>query len=220
MTRRALALLPLLPCVLAAQYGTHPKPSEQDYPAHIKAEKVSVGAEFMVHSFSNGRDSYIAKDYLVVEVALFPVKGQTLAVEAGQFTLLVNGRKQALASQAPEFVAASLKYPDWETRPRAQASAGPVIFGAPAPVERFPGDPSARTGPMPPRAPQDDPSGLGKEPPVTPDELAVQTALPDGQYHDPVSGYLYFAWRGKTKSIRSLTLEFTGPAGEVTLPLL
>ena len=75
MPCRALALLPLLPWVLAAQYGTHPKPSERDYPAHLNVEKFSLGAEFMVHSFSNGRDSYIAKDYLVVEVALFPVKG-------------------------------------------------------------------------------------------------------------------------------------------------
>ena len=163
---------------------------------------------------------FIAKDYLVVEVALFPANGASLLVNAGHFSLRVNGRKQALSPQAPEFVAASLKYPDSDTGPRATAALGPLVLGQPRPVERFPGDPNARTGPAPPRAPTDNPSGQDQAPPVKADELVVQAALPEGEHHGPTSGFLYFPYRGKISRIRSLELVFASPAGSTTLPLL
>jgi len=72
MAHRAALLLPALAGTLAAQYGTAPKASEQEYPVRAKLEKLSIGAEYLVHSFSSGRQMFIAKDYLVVEVALFP----------------------------------------------------------------------------------------------------------------------------------------------------
>jgi hypothetical protein len=214
-----VALVPLLAGVLAAQSGTAPKASVDEYPVHARLEKLSIGAEYLVHSFSGGRETFIARDYLVVEVALFPAEGETLAVNSGQFSLRVNGRKDALAPQAPEFVAASLKYPDWTPHPRAEAGVGPVIFGTPTPTERFPGDPQGRTGPPVPKAPDDNPSGLEKEPPVTAEELVVQTALPEGERREPASGYLYFAYRGKIKGIHKLELEFAGPAGHALLQL-
>jgi len=220
MPYRAVLLLPALAGALAAQYGTTPKASEQDYPVRAKLEKLAIGAEYLVHSFSSGREMFIAKDYLVVEVALFPAKGESLLVNAGNFSLRVNGRKQALSPQGPEFVAASLKYPDMDTGRHAVAALGPIVLGQPPPVERFPGDPNARTGPTPPRAPTDNPSGQEKEPPVKAEELVVQAALPEGEHHGPTSGFLYFPYRGKIKSIRSLELVFAGPAGSTTLPLL
>jgi len=104
----------------------------------------------------DGREMFIAKNYLEVEVALFPAKGENLGVIDGHFSLRVNGRKQALSPQAPEFVAASLKYPDTDYGRQAVAALGPVVLGAPRPVERFPGDPNAQTT----RLPQDDSSGI------------------------------------------------------------
>jgi hypothetical protein len=187
MSRIGLACLPLWCGVLtAAQHGTTPKASEQDYPAHAAVGDLSIGAEYLVHSFAGAGETFIAKDYLVVEVALFPARGKPLAVNAGQFSLRINQQKQALTPQGPEFVAASLKFPDWETHPHTEASGGPVIFGAPPPVERFPGDPRARRVPPPPKAPEDNPSGLEKEPPVKADELAIQAALPEGEQRGPV----------------------------------
>lgn len=220
MAYRVALLLPALAATLAAQYGTTPKASEQDYPVRAKLEKLSIGAEYLVHSFSSGREMFIAKDYLVVEVALYPANGATLLVNAGHFSLRVNGRKQALTPQGPEIVADSLKYPDMENGPRAVAALGPVVLGQPRPVERFPGDPNAQTGRLPPRVPEDNPSGLDKEPPVKAEELAVQAALPEGEHHGPTSGFLYFPYRGKVSRIRSLELVFASPAGSTTLPLL
>jgi hypothetical protein len=222
MAYRVALLLPALAGTLAAQYGTAPKASAQDYPVRAKLEKLSIGAEYLVHSFSSGREMFIAKDYLVVEVALYPAKGESLLVEAGHFSLRVNGRKQALSPQTPEIVANALKYPDPNTstglHPTAQL--GPVILGQPRPAERFPGDPNAQTGRPPPRAPEDNPSGLDKEPPAKADELVVEAALPEGEHHGPTSGFLYFPYRGKVSRIRSLELVFTSPAGSTALPLM
>jgi len=222
MAYRVVLLFPILAGTLAAQNGTTPKSSEQEYPVRAKLEKLSIGAEYLVHSFSSGREMFIAKDYLVVEVALYPANGSSLMVNAGHFTLHVNGRKQELSPQAPEIVANELKYPDPNTSSglHPAAALGPIVLGQPRPAERFPGDPNARTGPAPPRAPDDNRSGLDKEPPVKAEELVVEAALPEGEHHGPTSGFLYFPYRGKVSRIRSLELVFTSQAGSTTLPLL
>jgi hypothetical protein len=220
MVYRAALSFSALAGLLAAQSGTAPKASAQDYPVHAKLEKLSIGAEYLVHSFSRGREMFIAKDYLVVEVALYPANGESLLVNAGHFSLRVNDRKQVLLPQAPEFVANSLKYPDSNTGLHTVETLGPVVLGQPRTVDRFPGDPNARSGPEPPRVPEDNPGGLEKSPPVKPEELVVQTALPEGERRKPASGFLYFPYRGKVSRIRSLELLFASPAGSTTLPLL
>jgi len=221
MAYRTALLLPALAGTLAAQYGTTPKASELDYPVHAKLEKLAIGAEYLVHSFSSGRQMFIAKDYLVVEVALFPAKGENL-VNASHFSLRVNGRKQALSPQSPEIVANALKYPDPNTGHGLQPTTqlGPIVLGQPVPVERFPGDPNARTRPLPPGAPTDNPTGADKEPPLKAEELVVQAALPEGEHHGPTSGFLYFFYRGNIHRIRSLELVYASPGGSATLPLL
>jgi len=201
---------------MLAQHGTVPKTSAQDYPAHCKLDKLSIGAEYLVHSFSSGADMFIARDFLVVEVALFPAKGETIVASPAQFTLRINGRKTALEPQPPELVVASLKDPDLRNHPAVQGGVGPVIFGAPQPVERFPNDPTVRP-PYP--SPGRSQAGVDQRSPVKAEDLVVDAALPAGEHHGPVSGYLYFAYRGNLKHIRSLELLFAGPAGPVSLPL-
>jgi hypothetical protein len=51
--------------------------------------------------------------------------------------------------------------------------------------------------------------------------LAVEAALPEGETRGrPLSGFLYFPYRGNVSHIRSLELVLTSPAGNTTLPLL
>src|SRR6185295_2541155 len=113
----------------------------------------------------------------------------------------------------------SLKYPDWERRKsmEVQASVGAdVIVGRPQTVERFPGDPRPRQSRLPraPQAPEPDPrSGSARQEPVNVSDVIAATALPEGMTASPVSGYLYFRYRGKTKSIKSLELVYQGKAG-------
>jgi hypothetical protein len=194
-----------------------PKPS--DYPSQVKMDRLALGAEFMLRSITSSAGSFLTEDYLVIDVALYPAKGAPLAVAQSHFRLRLNGRKETLAPTPPGFVAAAFKYSDWERRPGVVATAGPVIIGRPRSTERFPGDP--RPGqerlPSPPRAP--DTSGVEKAERVSPAELAVDEALPEAEFDRPVRGFLYFHYKGKTKSLKKVELLYDGPAGATALAL-
>jgi hypothetical protein len=207
-------ILFLCAAALASAQGTTPKPAPEEYPVHANAGSIAVGAEFMVHSFSRGEQTFIAQDYLVVEVALFPPKGENVYVEPGRFSLRINGKKIALMPQAPSMAAASLNHREWQQRPGATADIGMggvgIGMGHPRQTTPFPGAPPASRLPQPPRSPDaNNPSGIEKEP-VKPEELLVQTALPEGVHRGAVSGFLYFAYQGKTSSIKSLELLYEG----------
>src|SRR6267143_875960 len=125
--------------VLAALAWAQPREKASDYPEHAKLAERGV---------------LVASDYLVVEVAVFPLTLAGVTVSSRQFTLHVNGKKTPVFTQSPGMVAASIKYPDYErTRLRLVAQAGPVIIGGTQPVGRFPGDPSARRPPRVEQAP-------------------------------------------------------------------
>lgn len=160
---------------------------------------------------------YIAEDYLVIEVAIYPKPGKEIAMGMNQWTLRMNGRKEVLFAQTPGFVAASLKYPDWNHPRYGELSVGAgdrsVIVGRPRPVERFPGDrrPTQDRIPMPRKEQQE--TGLEK-PSVKPHELVIEAALREGAIVHPVAGYLYFPYRGKVSRIKSLELLYTAPNSE------
>jgi hypothetical protein len=207
----------LLVCFAGAALGqgTETKPKADDYEVHAQAPNAAIGAEFTVHSFSRGEQSFLAEDYLVVEVALFPPKGETIEVGNAQFALRINGRKQLLQPQPPTMVVASLEHPEWE-QPGAHtevgASAGNIggVMGVPPRnTNPFPGSPPpAGTRPPPVEIPKDNPSGLPKEPPVKVGELLLATALVEGPHHAATSGFLYFPFRGKIGSIKTLELIY------------
>jgi len=202
-----------LATAVCAQPGTTPKSSPADYPAHAIEGSVGVGAEYMVHSFSRGEAYYIAKDYLVVEVAMFPPEGKTIEIRPADFLLRVNGRKQALAPQTPEMVAAALSHAEWRSAdPHVEMAAGAgnasVIYGVPVPQRTpYPSDPSVHPVPIP-QAPKDDPTGIDHTPPVKAEDLVIETALPEGAQKWPASGFLYFAYTGKSSSIKSVELVY------------
>jgi hypothetical protein len=213
---RPLLLLGIAGAVFAQ--GTTPKPAPEDYPVHGQARSAVVGAEFMVHSFSAGEQTYIVKGYLVLEVALYPPKGQNVDVHSGNFVLHMNGRKQEFLPQSPSVVAATLAHPEWadDRRLTVDGQAGPVGIStgqtrpAQIPGMPIPGQPT----PLP-RAPRDNPSGLPPREQVQPAQLLLDSALPQGEHHGPVSGFLYFAYSGKISAIKSLELRYE----DVTLKL-
>jgi hypothetical protein len=83
---------------------------------------------------------------------------------------------------------------------------GVVINPPQANPNPFPG--SRTSGPPPPvEIPKDNPSGVTKEQ-VDPGRLLLATALEEGQHHAPISGFLYFPFRGNVKSIKTLELQY------------
>lgn len=195
-----------------AQYGTTPKPKAADYPAQAQGCDVALGAEYLVRSVSYEGRAFDTGDYLAIEVALFPPKDGAVEVSSSQFALRINGKKSLLYAQAPGLVAASVKYPDWEQRPELTGTVGMgdsgVIIGQRRTVGRFPGDrrDADARGPRPSQVPVPTPAGVETQPLPTAEDAINGTALPAGRFPGPVSGHLYFAYKGKTKKIKSLEL--------------
>ena len=195
--------------------GTDPKPKVEDYEVHAQAKSAAVGAEFTVHSFSRGEQMFIAKDYLVVEVALFPPKGATLDIHNTDFSLRVNGKKPLLDAQAPAAVVTDMQHPQWKQPGGVMTEAGGgvgntgvTLGGPPVNSNPYPGSQIPGPGTYPPvEVPRDNPSGVTKEP-VNPNELLLETALVEGPHHAAFSGFLYFPFRGKISSIKALELLY------------
>jgi hypothetical protein len=204
---------------------TEHKDKATDYPAHMVAGGTSIGAEYLVHSIPAGNQTFVAQDYLVVEVAVFPARGESVHIGGDTFTLRINGKKFAVTPDSPGMVAASIQYPDWEQRPTAVASAGAgnagVILGQPPAVARFPGDPTANRVPSVPRVPDiDEQNGVERDKPETAETVIAKSALPEGPAAKPVSGFLFFRYKGKLKSIKSVELIYQANGGSAALKLL
>jgi hypothetical protein len=214
---RAVAILLLVSAFCNA--GTEPKASASEYPVHSQTPECAIGSEFWIHSFSGQGQTYVTEDYLVIEVAIFPSSGKEILLSSSQFTIRING-KDTRFPQTAGAVGASMKYSDWTTKPGLTAEAGPVILGRPQTAPRFPGDtrPPHETGPGRPQV-STDPATSPEKQVLSAPELAVVTALPEGRVTKPLSGFLYFAHRGKIKSIRTLDLVYQGPSGPVSLKL-
>ena len=177
---------------------------------------MEIGAEYLVHSIPGERGDYFAKEYLVVEVAVFPASKEGLKISSGHFTLRIN-KKSVLSAQSAGMVAAALKYQDWEQRPQVTAEAGPLIYGAPQ-AGRFPGDPT-QPSPLPtPRVPdQTDSANVAKQPDLPIDDAISRAALPEGVIAERVKGCLFFRFEGKLKSVKSLELIYdAGPGSPPT----
>jgi hypothetical protein len=211
-------------CGCASAQGTNPKVSASEYAAHGDMKDASLGAEYLGHSLLTAKGAIVVRDFLVVEVALYP-KDPRMKIRMEQFRLRINGNKGTLSPQSLGMVIASLKYPDWSSHPTAEVGASlgdaSVILGRPVPVERFPGDnrPVEQRGPAPPRVPEDN-SGVQKRAPEPVGDVINHLALPEGdEVHSPASGYLFFPFQAKLKSIKMLDLIYEGPLGAATLRL-
>jgi hypothetical protein len=193
--------------------GTPPKASASEYPITGHWANLDLGADYMVHSFGTGEQLYMAENFLVVEIALFPEKGQSVTVEYGPFQLQINGKKTLLQPLAPAFAASNLNRRDPnQGGPLAGINLGGIgIGGGGGGGQRggspYPGGPDdQRRLPTPPRAPGTDDSEM--KPVVRAEDILVRTALPGGTFKGPVSGFLYFPYAGKASSVKTADLWF------------
>lgn len=216
----------LLALLTAGWLSAAVKEKATDYPVHADVGTLSIGAEYLVHSIPAHSQTFFARDYLVVDVAVFPGRQEPVEIGNNTFTLRINGKKEVIFRDTPGFVAASLTYPDWEQHRQAEVQAGVgdagVTIGRPPVIGRFPGDPTPRQSRLPPalKAPTpEESSGIEQDAPQSVDEALAQVALPDGPVSKPVAGYLFFHYRGKAKSIKSVDLLYEGKQGSVTLKL-
>jgi hypothetical protein len=205
------SLLGVTAAAMVLSAGTDPKKTAREYPVHAVLEKAEIGAEYMVRSIP-ADGSPMAGDYLVVEVGIFPAKGQELKVGSEGFRFRINKETYGFSTASASAVAMEMKNPRWSQGYEPSTPVRPQ-------QERFPGDPSARKRvPDAPRAPED--ATFQKKPQKADWEWAEELALPEGPAKGPVSGLLYFPYKGSAKKIKAAWLEYEGPAGKATLKLM
>ena len=200
----------LLAAALAHAQGTKPKPAPAEYDVHRSDGPLDIGAEYMVHSFSDGENMFIAEQFLVVEVAFYPLmKGDQVNVDYKKFGLRLNG-KTLLPPVPPAQVADALRQTPWFNQPQSGMNGNVGMGPIDVPVSGGNPYPPTRRAPAPPRAPDPDPPGGIERKRVTAEEVLRQTALPPGPHKGPVSGFVYFFYKGKPSSLKSVELDYDG----------
>jgi hypothetical protein len=195
-----------------AQSGLKPPPSASDYRANAAAGQFEIGARLLtIEQVRSTFATPIDRDYLVVEVALYPTR--EIDVRLPDFALRVGGSGDLLRPIAPRIIAGRVARPARRGRDVELYPAVGVGYG------RYGGGGVWTTG-----------AGVGvgigtSHPPQASDrdlrtmeaELAEQ-GIGAGSHIQPVAGYLYFA--APKKRTVTFDLEYHQQADRVTLPLV
>jgi len=191
--------------------GLPPRVAPTDYQAQAKAGAVTLAADFVRHSVPTAQGPLSTEDFVVVELGLFGPPETRMQISLDDFSLRINGKKAALASQPFGLVVPTLKDPEWvppESAAPAKSKGGITGGGGGGGggQDREPNSP----------------------PPVVKIPIEVQramaqrtqkAALPLGDRALPQAGLLFFQYRGKDKGISSVELIYSGSAGKADLKL-
>jgi hypothetical protein len=184
--------------------GMPPRTAPTEYQAHAQSGTFTIAAEFMGHAVPTPDATYTTEDMVVVEVAIFGPPDAHNKMSIGDFSLRINGKKQAQPSQPYELAFHSLKDPEWEPPKAAQKSKTSIGTG---------GGGGGQDDPNP--APVHMPIELRRAM-----EQRVQKAtMAAGDRVLPQAALIFFDYRGKVEKITSLDLIYSGPAGSATLAL-
>ena len=203
----------LLALTAAAQTGVPPRPASSDYPAHNdKAGGAIVPSAQVAKVFSGA----IARDYVVVEFAIYPANGQDIDLQSLDFALNDGADSRAYPA-TPEEAAWRRRRQNTSSSqgPHVVAEAG-VIVGSHTPTVVYGGVgmDNRPAPPPPPPSPADDPYAI--------EARLRRTAFPSGRADRPAAGYLYFpkasAKRPKTGAY-GLEYSLSGERKELALPL-
>jgi hypothetical protein len=183
--------------------GLPARATPADYQYRVQSGALTLCGEFMGHGVPTEEGGpYSTDSYVVVEAALFGAPGAKVQLSYKDFSLRINGKKQAEPGQPYVTVFANLKDPEWEPLNK-DAGASTSINGAG-------GSQSDRT----------------KSVPKMPIELrhameqrVLKASISEGERTLPQAGLLFFEYHGETRKITSMELLYNGPAGKAALTL-
>lgn len=213
--------------LLIAAQGTVPLKKAAEYRNHVEADRIGLGA--LVLNDAQIKQRFVTefdRDYLVVEVALYPKEGTDLKIQPDRFVLHIAGEDRALRSENPKVIAASLQ--KGEESKRDIAIIPHVDVGYESGRRGY--DPTtgttARTGGVYTSTGVavivggSSPGSNPKNEEVMALELA-EKGLPDGTFPKPVAGHLYFRIGKETAKNLNAKFELTGEleGKEFALPL-
>jgi hypothetical protein len=205
----------------AADTGVAPRPASTDYPVQARADAATIAAAMLPsNQVSKMFSPEIARQYVVVEIAIYPGSGVPFDVESADFSLRL-GERFVRADRAVDVA-------PW---PEARRTPGrlPVSVTTETGVEyEHDNDPAygRRQGvgtytavnveapgrPDPPPPPRVDPR-------ITYDKIQ-RMALAEGDTRRAVAGYLYFPQYTKRKKTDAIQLKYSRDDVSVSLDLL
>lgn len=186
-----------------AKKGLPPRATPGDYQAHMQVGKLTLAAEFTGHSVTRPEGPLTSEDYVVVEAGLFGPPGEHLQISGDDFSLRINGKKTALASQPFELVAKTLKDPSWSPPETEDSKKSKSSFST--------GGGGDNTPPPPVHVPIELRRAMA--------QYVQRGSMPEGDRSIPLAGLLFFEYRGKVQGIHSMELIYAGAAGKATLAL-
>ncbi len=219
--------LMFLPCTLAGQTGVPPRPSALDYPGHEETRGIAVGAGIVpAAQLAKVFSSSVAKNYIVVEFAVYPAPGESADLDKLDFALNSGNDARVFPATAEEVA--------WRGQ---KQNAAPQSTGGIHVVTELGIEAGSRTNPSTGKAEHGIATygGIGVDnrpsPPPAPagsqdDIYAVEgrlrrMAFPAGQSSAPAAGYLYFPMPAKRPKNGVIGLEYSrnGERRELRLPL-
>lgn len=200
--------------LLAADSGVPLRPSEKDYAVQGRAGSAGIAAAIVPPKQVRKMFSpEISKEYIVVEVAIYPQNGQAFNVNPSDFTLRVGksvGRADKPIDVAP--------WPeDYHTGPRlpVDVTTEVGIVHESGPYGQHGNTTYAGVGVSAPA--QDPPPPVPSYDPRL-DRKVQRMALEEGGTSTPVAGYLYFPQYDKHKKPDEMELKYAKDS--VTLNLV
>lgn len=198
IARLILITFGLLVFAWAAPKGTAPRSSASDYPAHAQQDGVSIGAKLLTSA--EVRKTFVSDlnhCCVVVELAVFPKMGQSLAVSLDDITLRVAGTDTAARPSSATVISAALQKNVQQQRDVTVAPIATVGYQTGTAYDPTTG--TVRGGGVYTGAGVgvgvghrgNQPGASEKDRSVMETELS-ERGLPEGDAGNPVAGYLYF----------------------------
>lgn len=221
--RRLSLLLPLSLCLQAGDTGLTPRSSPADYPVYQSASSSTIAAvRVKSEQVAKTLSTEIDRNYVVVEVAVYPKGGATVDVQYSDFALRFAGREETFPDMPKD---TSVPWREnGGIKDRVQVTTGTSVIVAtqkdPVNGRQTSVGTYERVGvgvgnPGPP-----DPPRPGPDPSVVEGKLQAR-ALPQGKTSMAVAGYLYFPRLPKNPKNSSSTLVYSkdGKSIDLTLPV-
>ena len=217
----ALGILFIAAMGQATDPGVPPRGSSADYAVHAEADTATIAAEIVpAKRVEKIFSPEIARQYVVIEVAIFPANGLSFEVHNSDFALRTG--PHTTRADRPMDVA------PWEETRRGihspvdvtvdagviyQRSDDPV-YGRRQGVGTYSGvgvNTPGQDPPPPPPDPRLDPRALA--------DKAQRFALPEGVVKSATAGYVYFPRYEKKKKTDSIELKYARDDVEVNLTI-